>query len=363
VAEEPTSAPVVTDRRVPPRGVLPRGAQTWLMVAIAGAILVIIALTGQRAPSTTPTTGATERGAVPNPERLRDYQARLRLLQQRNESVEPVQPDAPLALPRDTAAQAHPTADPIADEQRRRDFTSLFAENVAWARKGGQLTVPREGSVDVPSPALPTVPQTTLPRGDAPGNTFVTIHEGTILEAVLTNRLDGGTPSPVNCLVTTSLYARNGQLVIPAGARVLGQTKAVQAFGESRLAVAFHRLLMPNGRTHALEQLPGANQSGDLGLRDRASQHYVSAFGAAAAIGLISGLSQALGSIGSAGSGPMTITANAGDGTAQAASQILNRFLNRPPTLTIREGHRIVIYLTSDLQLPPYADPAINARN
>ena len=36
------------------------------------------------------------------------------------------------------------------------------------------------------------------------------------------------------------------QVVIPAGARLLGQTKPVQTFGETRLAVAFHRLLLPD---------------------------------------------------------------------------------------------------------------------
>jgi type IV secretion system protein VirB10 len=32
----------------------------------------------------------------------------------------------------------------------------------------------------------------------------------------------------------------------------------------------------------------------------------------------------------------------------------MNRFLNRLPTITIREGHRVKVYLTNDLELPPY---------
>ena len=48
--------------------------------------------------------------------------------------------------------------------------------------------------------------------------------------------------APVNCLVTNPLYSHSGRRsLIPAGARVLGETKPVQAFGETRLAVAFHR--------------------------------------------------------------------------------------------------------------------------
>ena len=87
-------------------------------------------------------------------------------------------------------------------------------------------------------------------------------------------------------------------MLIPAGARILGETKPVQAFGETRLAVSFHRLLMPDGRTYRLDQFLGLNQIGDAGLRDKVNQHYLSTFGAAAAVGLISGLSQYLGSAG-----------------------------------------------------------------
>ena len=33
----------------------------------------------------------------------------------------------------------------------------------------------------------------------------------------------------------------------------------------------------------------------------------------------------------------------------------MSRFLNRLPTITIREGHRVKVYLTSDLELPEWS--------
>lgn len=167
----------------------------------------------------------------------------------------------------------------------------------------------------------------------------------------------------MNCLVTNALYSHGGQQVlIPAGARVLGETKPVQAFGETRLAVTFHRLLMPDGRTYRLDQFLGLRQIGDAGLRDRVNQHYLSTFGAAAAVGLISGLSQYLGSTGlGGGDGDRTVVmaGGVGDATSQATVQVMNRFLNRLPTITIREGHRVKVYLTSDLDLPAYVAPGV----
>jgi type IV secretion system protein VirB10 len=165
----------------------------------------------------------------------------------------------------------------------------------------------------------------------------------------------------VNCLVTNALYAHTGrQVLIPAGARVLGETRPVQAFGEARLAVSFHRLVMPDGRTYRLDRFPGLNQVGDSGLRDQVNQHFLSTFGAAAAVGLISGLSQYLGSAGlGGGTGDRTvvIAGGAGDATSQATVRVMDRFLNRVPTITIREGHRVKVYLTSDLELPAYVAP------
>ena len=87
------------------------------------------------------------------------------------------------------------------------------------------------------------------------------------------------------------------------------------------------------------------------------NQHYWSTFGAAAAVGLVSGLSQFLGAAGlSAGEGNRTVIIAGGvtDATSQSGLQVMSRFLNRLPTITIREGHRIKVYLTSDLELPAY---------
>jgi type IV secretory pathway VirB10-like protein len=188
-----------------------------------------------------------------------------------------------------------------------------------------------------------------------------------MMDVVLTNRLDGGTEAPVNCLVTNPVYSHSGQhVLIPAGARALCETKPVQTLGETRLAVAFHRLLMPDGRTYDLDQFIGMNQIGDAGLRDRVNHHYLSTFGAAGAVGLISGLAQWLGTAGlTRGDGDRTviIAGSTADATAQASLQVMNRFLNRLPTITIREGHRVKVYLTSDIELPAYDVRALPGRN
>src|SRR5206468_12462680 len=107
-----------------------------------------------------------------------------------------------------------------------------------------------------------------------------------------------------------------------------------------------------------LDHFMGLNAIGDAGLRHQVKQHYKSTFGASAAIGLLTGFAQYLGSVGFGGGGSgnrtVIIAGNVGESSAQATSQTMNRFLNRLPNITIREGHRVKVYLTSDLELPVY---------
>ena len=77
----PGTAPV-SDHRPVPRGVLPRGFQTWLMAGLALGIVLIILITGQPEPSRNPAQ-TQQAPAAPNPERLRDYQERLRAMEAR----------------------------------------------------------------------------------------------------------------------------------------------------------------------------------------------------------------------------------------------------------------------------------------
>jgi type IV secretion system protein VirB10 len=186
------------------------------------------------------------------------------------------------------------------------------------------------------------------------------LFEGTVIETVLTNRLDGTFAGPVNCLVTMPVYASDEQhLVIPAGARILGESKAVNTFGQSRLAVLFHRILLPNGTHIDLNGFHGLNQVGDLGLQDQVDRHYAQIFGVSLALGAIAGFAQAQSSVGLDATGLDLYRQGVAANVSQSAARILDRFLNLLPTVTIREGHRIKVYLANDLELPAYREPAL----
>ena len=186
-------------------------------------------------------------------------------------------------------------------------------------------------------------PGRSVQPADPPG--WERIHEGSFLEAVLVTQLTGDFPGPVLATVSVPFYSADRQRVlIPRGTRVVGMAQAVQDRDQSRLAVAFHRLLLPDGSWIDLE-FTGLNQAGEGALRDEVDRHYFSTFAAAGAVGVVSGLALAGGS-------PFGLRAGVGQGLGQSATSVLDRFLNRLPTLTIRAGHRLRIWFTSDVLVP-----------
>jgi type IV secretory pathway VirB10-like protein len=326
-------------------------------------------------------------------------------LQSENQTAAPAQ----ITNPQPTTA---PTTDPIQDERKKRAYLSLFSSNVALSYRkdspqpesapannpfGLQTPQPQQPTFDqqlaqilqgMPPALQPFAPflpgSTSTPKAGtttaedterkasessskqtspnpsalnaADGKNYV-IFEGTVLETVLLNRLDGQFTGPVECLVTNDIYSHDRQhLLIPSGTKVLGEAKRVDTFGQTRLAVAFHRLIMPDGYSVSLDQFKGMNQIGDTGLRDQVNNHYLKIFGASLAVGAIGGIAQA----GSGGlltqSGTQSIQAGVGQSLGQTSQRILDKFLNILPTVTIREGHRVKIYLSDDLAVPDYAN-------
>jgi type IV secretion system protein VirB10 len=278
----------------------------------------------------------------------------------------------------------------LANKERELSFDSRFASNLAYShskedeqRQAQPQASPQmmpvsaanpyaaalaggEGSSFVPSraageqaPATPKkAPEVNL--NSAVGQPYV-IFEGAVLDTVLMNRLDGDAVGPVKVLVSNPFYSHDHQhVLIPDGTVVLGEAKKIGSAGfgqQRRMAVVFHRLIMPDGYSVDLDQFHGLDQIGEEGLKDKVNNHYLQIFGTSIALGVIAGA----GEIESGGgtittSGSQAFTNGAAGSVSQSSTTILDRFMQIPPTITIREGHRVKIYFTQDMLLPSYTN-------
>jgi len=186
------------------------------------------------------------------------------------------------------------------------------------------------------------------------------VFEGTELEGVVTNHIDGGFNGPILVMLTTDYYSHDHQqLLLPQGTRLIGTVGAVNSGQQRKLMVTFHRAVCPDGFSIDIDHAPGLDQIGTTGLATNVNNGYLSMFTAAAAVGGLGGLAQ----IGNSASvlDPSTQIRNGiSSETAMEAEQILNHFLNRLPTITLKEGSRARVYMGRDILIPSYAEHRVN---
>lgn len=119
------------------------------------------------------------------------------------------------------------------------------------------------------------------------------IFEGNVLEGVVTNHIDGGFAGPILIMLTTDYYSHDHQqLLMPQGTRLIGTVGSVGSGQQRKLFVTFHRAVCPDGFSLDFDKYIGLDPLGTTGLATKVDHGYLTAFGAAAAIGGLGGLAQ-----------------------------------------------------------------------
>ncbi|HEX3863397.1 MAG TPA: TrbI/VirB10 family protein [Stellaceae bacterium] len=260
----------------------------------------------------------------------------------------------------------------IAQEQDAARTSHLFAAtNVGQvvpasipAPTGGQAVVPAaSGSADLMSQDHKlgflngNVDRRTVSpdRVEPPASPYL-LQAGAVIPAALITGLRSDLPGQVTAQVTEDVYdSPTGQvLLIPQGARLIGQYDAQIAFGQSRALLVWNRLIMPNGRSIVLERQPGADAEGYAGLEDEVDNHWGMLFKAAILSTVLSVGSEVGMSSNSNGSLSEAIQQGMSQSINQTGQQVVSRSLSIQPTITIRPGFPVRVIVTHDLVLEPY---------
>jgi type IV secretion system protein VirB10 len=275
--------------------------------------------------------------------------------------------------------QADPTAQLLSQlrlEDLRRQHQAAYASNIAFAPPSGHS----EGASATPALAPGSAPASlsqpaqantapaagTNQEGDhAPASAEIQpaalppgayrLDEGTVIETILLNRLDGEFVGPVITQVSTDVYSRAGiELLIPKGSRLLGEAKAVSSTDQRRLAILFHRLILPNGKFISLDKFRGLDQIGETGVVSKIDHHYIEIFGTSLALGAIGGLMEIGAYSGYAYDAATGFRTGFTERMGSSSEEVLSKFLNKMPTIKVLEGARIKVILTNDLNVEAY---------
>jgi type IV secretion system protein VirB10 len=142
-------------------------------------------------------------------------------------------------------------------------------------------------------------------------------------------------------------------LLIPQGARLIGQYDSQISFAQSRVQLVWTRLILPNGKSIVLESQPGVDPEGYSGLEDAVDNHWGTLFKAALLSTVLSVGAEA-GTSDSENNLAQAIRMGTSNSVSQTGQEIVERNLNVQPTLTIRPGFPVRVLVNRDLVLAPY---------
>ncbi len=315
----------MTQRYQPPQGAIP--IERLKRVAIGLGILALALLTVWGSCHKPPVTDGTKKlGTQISPMSPSEVDSQQAELSREMEEAKRAAEQAELAKQRaqhvsdDGSAPRAAQVDPAVQlqtqlrlEDLRRQHQAAYASTVAFAaqkdsgskpsavadsatQRGSQAqTTPTQPKASKPADNPNQTPPAAAPPAqvqapDLPPGTY-RLDEGTVIETILLNRLDGEFSGPVITQVASDVYSRAGlELLIPKGSRLLGEAREVNSFDQRRLAIFFHRLILPNQKSLSLDKFRGLDQVGETGVVSKVDHHYLEIFGTSLALGGIGGL-------------------------------------------------------------------------
>lgn len=309
------------------------GDNLGLFAGLAGALLLggltfYSLSSGREAPTAPAPAPATPAIAAPPPEPVAPPA-----------EPEPVAPPVVMQAP---APMPTVAADPNAGQERLRapalvvDASTPPVETAATSRGEGDrgLSGDERFAMRIGGAEVQTSKATRM------ANPASVVPQGAMIPGVLETALNSDLPGFARALVTQDVRSFDGtRVLVPRGSRVIGQYRGGLAVGQTRAYVIWTRLLRPDGVSVALSS-PGTDDLGQTGLTGDVDTHFLKRFGSAVLLSVVGGLSSI---------GDSTAVVLGATGAQNAASTALQRDAAIPPTVKVRQGEPIRIFVARDL--------------
>jgi type IV secretion system protein TrbI len=292
----------------------------------------------------------------------------------------------PTATPIDTSTPM-PTPDAEAESRKKAFYESLYAPSAVAdplisqrEQTAAQAAITPPPAPALAMPPLPGAAPTPLDpnslstysgeknrwklanRVEKPASKYV-LQTGWLIPALMISGMESQLPGSIIAQVSQNVYdSPTGKfLLIPQGTRLFGEYANSISFGQSRIFVAWQRLIFPNGNTFDIGAFPGADGQGEAGFHDQVNSHLLTIFGSAILMSAISGataLSQPQQTFSNAPNLQSTLSAALGQQLGAATTSLLEKNLSVPPTLKIRQGYSFNVVAVKDLVFDrPYVVP------
>ncbi|BEV11957.1 conjugal transfer protein TrbI [Asticcacaulis sp. DW145] len=182
---------------------------------------------------------------------------------------------------------------------------------------------------------------------------------GTVISASLVTGLQSDLPGFVIAQVSQPVFdsVSAQHLLIPAGTRLLGQYDDQIAFGQSRALVVWKRLILPDGSSLEIDNLPATDTEGYAGLADKVDYHSWSLL-KGVGLSTLLGLASQSGETDDDSDLVRAFREATRDTANQAGQRMVDKALNIRPSITVRPGWPVRVIVHKDLILKPYSGGA-----
>lgn len=187
------------------------------------------------------------------------------------------------------------------------------------------------------------------------------LRAGFVIPATLISGINSDLPGQIVAQVSQDVFdtATGNFKLVPQGSRLVGAYSSNVAYGQSRVLVAWQRIVFPDGKALDIGSMPGADGAGYAGFSDEVNNHYVRIFSSALMMsGVVAGVaySQRAQSSSVAPTAGSALSEALGQQLGQVTAQMISKNLNVAPTLEIRPGFRFNVIVVKDLTFSkPYA--------
>jgi type IV secretion system protein TrbI len=186
------------------------------------------------------------------------------------------------------------------------------------------------------------------------------LRTGYVIPAILISAMDSELPGTITAQVAQNVYdtPTGNYLLIPQGARLVGAYSSNVAYGQSRIFVAWQRIVFPDGTALDIGAMPGTDAKGEAGFNDKTNNHFVRIFGSALLMSAITAgvtWSQDHNQNNNGNSNRVSasdaLSEALGQELGMTMSEMIRKNLNIAPTLKIRPGYRFNILVVKDVVL------------
>jgi type IV secretion system protein VirB10 len=180
-----------------------------------------------------------------------------------------------------------------------------------------------------------------------PGNTIV---QGTMIQAVTETALDSTLPGAIRAIVSEDVHSFDGtRVLIPRGARLMGRYRSDVALAQSRVMVAWDRIILPDNQTVEISAF-GGDELGRTGTTGFVDTRFAQRFGSAALISLIGALPAAAAGL-IDNDATADVASDVGTDLRDSTQSVMQDYLAIRPVIHVDQGTRITVMVDRDLEI------------